>query len=396
MTMHPGLISKYIILGLACPKDWLFFYQLPVGAQLCIKAFSGPASGVGARNETATCLELGSQVADIQDFVNLYVYMSGLNISGIPSTDPKNFCQTKYIESVLGGHLKENVTCLDKIDICARDTREIALRPKVSPDFSDSVPSATIRQTLLTCEVPFKSRDFSEVEPQLHYTWYVDEIPIRDDSRVLNVSSYPETVRRFSFAHRQGTYRCVVAVEGMTARFPSQYVNYFHSDVTTYIVYMQTDLKSVLNVDFSRPESFDALMRLVDDSMADVIKGIFAVVREPEWDYQMSWKNEENVTVQLLFYYFDDESYRYFNESNLKRKLLPNLSFNSSISLEIDRADTCLESAVPSSGTSHNAFKWRRTQQTKLAVSEPMCLNGKPLILFPDFTSVKNISADII
>ncbi|GBM61214.1 hypothetical protein AVEN_241593-1 [Araneus ventricosus] len=369
--------------SLACPKEWLFFYQRQVGMLNCIQVFKSQPG----RNAAATCLELRSQVADLRDFRELYDHMKELNISGYGVKGNGSNCEIKRIESVLGDHLKENLTCFDEIFICERNTSRISLRPKVSPDFSDSVEGATVQQSFLTCEVPFKSRDFSEIEDQLHYVWYKDEIPISVDSPVLNLSSYPEPVKQMSsYAIRQGTYSCVVTVEGIVDRFSSQYVNYFYIGLATYIVYMQTDLKNVLNADFSQDQSFYTLMRLLNNSISNFIENIEWHVQKPKWDYQMSWKNEKNVTVQLLFYnYFDDESYRYFDERplemDLKRKLLTNLSFNSSISLEVNRADTCFEQTVPSSSTSLNVtFLWRRTMQTKSAVSEPMCLNDWRLI----------------
>ncbi|GBM99284.1 hypothetical protein AVEN_80611-1 [Araneus ventricosus] len=166
------------------------------------------------------------------------------------------------------------------------------LKPKVSPDFPHSVDSIDIVKTFLTCEVPFKSRNFSEIEHQLHYVWYKDEIPISVDNRILELSSYPEPIKRLSSpAIRQGTYSCVVTVEGIVDRFSSQYVNYFHKDWITYIVYLQADLKSMLNVDLSQGESFLRLMGFVNNSVADVIQNMTWINKEPRsaWDYQMFW-----------------------------------------------------------------------------------------------------------
>ncbi|GBM99274.1 hypothetical protein AVEN_80606-1 [Araneus ventricosus] len=63
--------------SLACPKEWLFFYQRKFGKSNCIKLFQ-----TRGRNATATCLELGSQVADLRDFLDLYNHTIQLNISG--------------------------------------------------------------------------------------------------------------------------------------------------------------------------------------------------------------------------------------------------------------------------------------------------------------------------
>ncbi|GBO05404.1 hypothetical protein AVEN_264005-1, partial [Araneus ventricosus] len=111
--------------SLACPKEWLLFYQLPVGNLHCIKLFAGPANGPGVLNETSTCLELGSRVANLQDFQDLYFNMSQLNISGYGLIDPGSDCETTRIESVFGDNMKENHTCLDKIFICERNRRRI-------------------------------------------------------------------------------------------------------------------------------------------------------------------------------------------------------------------------------------------------------------------------------
>ncbi|KAF8788440.1 Adhesion G-protein coupled receptor G4 like protein [Argiope bruennichi] len=160
----------------------------------------------------------------------------------------------------------------------------MSLKPKVLPDFLDSVESANIQPNYLTCEIPLESRNMSEIESQLHYVWYKDEIPISVDSPILQLDSYPDPVKQLSSsAIRQGTYRCVVTVEGMNDRFSSQDVNYFHSE--------------------RQAKRFSAC------------------------EY------------------------------------------------------TCFEKSAPSSSTSHNVtFLWKTTQQTKSAVSEPMCLNDWRLI----------------
>ncbi|GBM79780.1 hypothetical protein AVEN_267076-1 [Araneus ventricosus] len=302
---------------------------------------------------------------------------------------------TKRIEYVFGDNIEENLTCDDEIFICERNTRKISLKPTISPDFSESVPSIYIIETFLTCEVPFKSQNFSEIEHQLHYVWYKDEIPISVDNRILELSSYPEPVKQLSSSViRQGTYSCVVTVEGIVDHFSSQYVNYFHSETETYIAYMQAGLNSVLRVDFSQGEAFYAFMGMVNNSMAEVINGTpwdtWKDEEKPRWDYQMSWKNEENVTVQLLLYAEKDlpsvAPIDYNLEKEFKNKVLTIL--NSSFSLELHHADTCSDQAVPSSSTSYNiTFLWKKTRQTKLATSEPMCLNGKLLFPASDFIS---------
>ncbi|GBO05284.1 hypothetical protein AVEN_163179-1 [Araneus ventricosus] len=257
-----------------------------------------------------------------------------------------------------------------------------------------------IEKTFLTCEVPFKSRNFSEIEDQLHYVWFKDEIPISVDSPVLNLSSYPEPVKQISsYAIRQGTYSCVVTVEGLVDSFSSESVNIFLGDWQTYIVYMQAGLKSVLDIDFSESESFYALMRMINNSMNDVIRN---TTTDNQWlnlecDYQMSWKNEENVTVQLLLY-----TRRSWNvteiKKDFKKNLLPILSYiNSTVSLEIGVADACFEQAVPSSSTSYNVtFLWRETGQTKSLLSEPVCLKGKLSLPLFDFISTSDISQLIL
>ncbi|GBN47602.1 hypothetical protein AVEN_50684-1, partial [Araneus ventricosus] len=100
-------------------------------------------------------------------------------------------------------------------------------------------------------------------------------------------------------------------------------------------------------------------------------------------------KNEENVTLQFVLYSNippEMGSQLITNRYNeikkiLKNEMLPILRSQSSIALELDHADLCVEQAIPSSNTSYNVtFLWETTDQTKLAVSEPMCLNDWRLI----------------
>ncbi|GBO01621.1 hypothetical protein AVEN_173799-1, partial [Araneus ventricosus] len=247
------------------------------------------------------------------------------------------------------------------------------LKPKISPDFSDSVESETIQQTFLTCEVPFKSRNFSEIEHQLHYVWYKDEIPISVDNRILELSSYPEPVKQLSSSSsRQGTYSCVVTVEGIADRFSSQFVNYYLSDVATYTVFLQ-------GVDVS-VGYFVSLMKPMNKLISDVKEDFPWLFRGFEWDIQMSWKTEENMSVQLLLYFktrFWYETQLYFVLKRKFKEEVLTITKSTSVSLELESADVCFEQALPSSSTSYNVtFLWKSTKQTKSAVSEPMCLNG--------------------
>ncbi|GBM76697.1 hypothetical protein AVEN_196961-1, partial [Araneus ventricosus] len=362
--------------SLACPRDWQFFYHLPMGSLPCIKVFKS----LPERNATATCLELGGQVTDVGDFYDLYNHMSKLNIPGYGLKSTLPVCQKEYIESVLGDYLKENITCEDRVFICERYTSKISLKPKILKEFSGSVESANIQHSFLTCEVPFKRGDFSEIEDQLHYVWYKDEIPISVDSPVLNISSYPEPVKNLSSpVIRQGTYRCVVMVEGIEDRFSSQYVDYFHSDVATYILYMQADLKTMQFVDFSSGY-FPTFKKILDNFMEQYsilpsAIGLPPYVPKVEWDYQMSWKNEENFTVQFLLYFRrkSDDYILIRNETQfyhtVKRKFKEHVSVtisNANVSLELDNADTCFEETVPT--------------QTKAATSGLMCLNDWRLV----------------
>ncbi|CAL1268776.1 unnamed protein product, partial [Larinioides sclopetarius] len=207
-----------------------------------------------------------------------------------------------------------------------------------------------------------------------------EEVPITVDSRTLQLGSYPGIVERFSsYASRQGTYSCVVGIEGLEDRFSSQFVNYFFRDTETYIIYMQASLKSILNVDLSQGESFHSFMRLVNNSMAHLMKDFTWISETPQWDYQMSWKNEENVTVQLLLYTYIGRKYRKYSPKVIQAgREFAKMVSNTSVSVEVGIADTCAEQAV----TSNNnvTFQWRRIRSTKLAVSNPKCLNDWRLV----------------
>ncbi|GIY80897.1 adhesion G-protein coupled receptor G6 [Caerostris darwini] len=373
---------------LICPEEWLFFYQLPVSRKKCIRPFIRSKNIDDAEE---TCLKSGSNIADLQDYFSLHIYMSTLNIAdfGLPERENET-CVTKKIQSVFGNSLRDNIKlfCTDTFFICEQDSKNLSLTVKVLPELLNSFTTKDTGGNLLTCDVSLDGKNINRIENQLHYMWFKNGIPVSVNNHLFQIGYYNDPTKISSSPIIwQGSYHCEVMVEGLQNVFISPKVNYFYSDISTYIFTLNGEAKQL---------KYQYFLKIGSRSFKTKLNGAMGSFKDLKqfspnitWDFQKARLNGSNVTMQLLLFIQRDESsstslqndfksfqmlQKYFSEKKPESKL-------SSFSIMLQSADVCFEEIVPSSKTSYkDALIWKDTIQTKSAASEPMCLNGWRLI----------------
>ncbi|GFR08937.1 adhesion G-protein coupled receptor G6 [Trichonephila clavata] len=375
---------------LACPDDWVFVYHLPVNRKKCIKGFK--------RNKiiddaTETCSDLGSTVADLEDYFSMYNYLSSLNITGYGEVENgTEACVTKIIQSLLGNSIKSNVRldCTDKLFVCEQDSRNISLSAKILPEISESFLSSDGSKNHLTCDVSLNGKSMSGMVNMLHFMWFKNGIPIAMDSHLFQVGFYPDPIKvLLSPVTSQGTYKCGVLTEGLQDLILSPEVDYFYSDVSTYILTLQGNAKELKYQDFSKI-AFRRFRSNLNQSMASFTRDITSLVPDVKWDFQESWYDGNNATIKMLLYIDrneslftviqnETESYQILQKYFVERKLISEKW--DKFSMKLQSGDVCFEENVPPFKSSYkDVLLWKDTIQTKSAVSEPLCLNGWRLV----------------
>ncbi|GFU45468.1 adhesion G-protein coupled receptor G6 [Nephila pilipes] len=372
---------------LSCPDDWLFIYHLPMNRKKCIKAFKRSKTIDDAE---FTCWDLGSTVADLEDYFSMYNYLNSLNITGYGFTENSTeACVTKIIESFLGNSVKSNVRldCTDKLFVCEQDSRKISLTAKILPEISESFLSSDTSKNILTCDVSLNGKSMSGMMNLLHFMWFKNGIPISVDSHLFQVGFYPDPIKvLLSPVTRQGTYKCGVITEGFQDPYLSPAVDYFYSDVSTYILTLQGNAKELKYQDFSKI-AFRKFRSDLNRYMASFTGDLKSFVPDVKWDFQESWFDGHNATVKILLYIDrneslftviqnETESYRILRKYFEERKLISEKW--DKFSMKIQSADVCFEERLPSSNK--DVLHWKDTIQTKSAVSEPLCLNDWRLV----------------
>ncbi|GBN45897.1 hypothetical protein AVEN_187600-1 [Araneus ventricosus] len=286
---------------LACPEDWLMFYQLPVTRKKCIKPFKRSKA---VDNSLETCSKFDSNVAEYEDYFAVYTYMSTLSITDFEIKENNTECVTEYIGSVLGRSLINNLnlTCSDALFICEKDTDNMSVTARILPEYSDSFSSANTSQSLLTCDVSVHGRNITGKESQLHFVWFQNGIPVPVDSHLHQLRFYADPTKVLSTpVIRQGAYRCGVTIEGLQDLYESKELNYFFSDVATYILTLEGDASDLGYIDFSRI-GFRKFRNKTNETMTTFTAGLPEFFPAFEWDFQKAWLNGKNATVQLLLY----------------------------------------------------------------------------------------------
>ncbi|XP_055937332.1 uncharacterized protein LOC129966790 isoform X1 [Argiope bruennichi] len=376
-----------VVETLACPEDWFMFYQLPMASKKCIKPFKRSKA---IDNSLETCSKYESNVAEDEVYYALYSNMSALGIADFEIDENNAECVTKLIGAVLGGSVISNLTCSDALFICEKDTGNVSATVRILPEYSDSLSSVNTSQGLLTCDVSIHGWNISGKENQLRFIWFQNGIPVPVDSHLHQLSFYADPTKVLSTpVIRQGTYRCGVMIEGLQDTYVSKDLNYFFSDVSTYILTLEGAASDLGYFDFSRI-GFRKFRNKLNETMTTFTAGLPEFFPAFEWDYQKAWSNGNNATVQLLLYNKRNDSqystsrtekelYQALRKHFLQRQPISGKS--ASFRLLLQSADVCFEEVVPSSKTSHNGILlWKDTVQTKSAVSEPMCLNDWKLV----------------
>ncbi|KAG8200819.1 hypothetical protein JTE90_006399 [Oedothorax gibbosus] len=392
---------------LACPDSWSFFYQLPFSRKKCIRAFTSHSPSE-AEN---TCLAHGSEIANTADYSELYVYQkhlnstekspsnetiyshqNSLNTTVLGSDSLKNStrpCWPHLLLSLLGpsGKTFGNLSCGDNIFICEQDTINLPIYAKVTPDISEAFPSYEYSNDQLTCEVFLDGRPLNETKHQVQYQWFKNGIPIQETSRLFKLGFYWDSTKFFYLKeNRQGTYSCGARVVGLLEMHLSEEINYFYSDISTYILTVHDTSNQLSNYDFSQLR-FREYKANLKASMKEITSEL-TIFPKIVWDFQ-SFRSAKNVSVTKVLLYVKRNESLYIqlnNETKVHQLLQKYIAENkfipkSWISLELHSADVCFFEMIPTSESLNNEnIIWPDYLQTKMAISEPMCIDDWRLV----------------
>ncbi|GBM04012.1 hypothetical protein AVEN_99205-1 [Araneus ventricosus] len=385
-----------ITISLACPKDWFFFYLVPLTEKHCVKPFKANSASTDSTEGKEFCLKIAEDVAQNKDYLNLYKKIKKLKIEGYTNT---SVCATKRIDALFGGSSVNNITanCSDKIFICERDPIGIVATVKVSPEYSEFVLSTDINKDVFTCEIFFENTipyNNSGKGNRLYYNWFRNGVPIHVHNYSLHLSSYPDPVNANHYlpAFRQGSYSCKVLLDGYKYQFESPELDYFFSDTATYIINLYNiswlrQYSDFSRIDFSRGRS------QWNKIMATLMEAVPPAIGKPEWDDLYISQRRHNGSYELLQFLFyikrngslqtmfrNEKDFHWKLEHDIKNRQM-RIKEWATASVELLSADVCFEKTVPSSETSYNGtLIWFETKHTKSAISEPMCLNDWRLI----------------
>ncbi|KAF8763939.1 hypothetical protein HNY73_022066 [Argiope bruennichi] len=179
-------------------------------------------------------------------------------------------------------------------------------------------------------------------------------------------------------------------LEGYKITFESLELDYFFSDLSTYIINLYYISRIRQYSDFSKID-FSTDRSQWSEVMTNLMEAVPSAIGKPERDdlYVVQRRhNGSTELLQFLFYIKRNGSVRtmFRREKGFYQKLQQNIQDRQTRIREwstasVELLNVCFETTVSSSETSYkDTLVWLETNHTKFAMSEPMCLNDWRLI----------------